>query len=456
MKKHLAPIFILLLALLGVAFSNQIAGAADLSKFNAGNIMSDYVMSNKNSMTEAQIQQFLTNKNPCNDRNISKASQYPNMKYNIKDGKFVCLSNEVFNGETAAKIIWQAGQDYNINPQVLIVLLQKEQGLVTDTWPNHNIQYRSATGYGCPDNAPCEEKYYGFKNQVRNAANFFRAHLDNRSGWSKPHVPGGQNVKWSPAACGAGWVNIENRATSGLYSYTPYQPNRAALNAGYGNGDGCSAYGNRNFWAYFNDWFGPTQGIMHRGIDFSSVFNKDYYLANNSDLKAVIGDDSSTLFTHFIEHGVYEKRLASNNINITAYINSHQDLRSIYGNNILGYYIHYILYGKEEGRVAIGNIPFEPVLTLQGKNYSNVYDFSHYQSNNLDIKGKFGLNDTATLSHFIRYGIDEGRVASPDFNVHLYKNRYPDLQAVFGDNLRQYYLHYINYGKKEGRVANVE
>ena len=32
----------------------------------------------------------------------------------------------------------------------------------------------------------------------------------------------------------------------------------AALNAGYGTGDG-SAYGNRNFFSYFTDWFGSTQ-----------------------------------------------------------------------------------------------------------------------------------------------------------------------------------------------------
>ena len=131
MKKYFTLILATVLALFGVITFNQTAGAADMSKFNAGNIMSDYVMSNKNSMTEAQIQQFLTNKNPCNDTNTAKAAQYPNMTYNIKDGKFVCLSKEVFNGETAAKIIWQAAQDYNINPQVLIVLLQKEQGLVS-------------------------------------------------------------------------------------------------------------------------------------------------------------------------------------------------------------------------------------------------------------------------------------------------------------------------------------
>ena len=54
-------------------------------------------------------------------------------------------------------------------------------------------------------------------------------------------------------------VFIQNQATANLYYYTPYQPNAAALRAGYGEGDGCSAYGNRNFYQYFTDWFGATQ-----------------------------------------------------------------------------------------------------------------------------------------------------------------------------------------------------
>ncbi len=53
-------------------------------------------------------------------------------------------------------------------------------------------------------------------------------------------------------------VNIVNLATAALYDYTPYQPNAAALAAGYGTGDSCSSYGNRNFYLYFNDWFGTT------------------------------------------------------------------------------------------------------------------------------------------------------------------------------------------------------
>jgi hypothetical protein len=67
------------------------------------------------------------------------------------------------------------------------------------------------------------------------------------------------NVRYNPnAACGTSPVYIQNQATVNLYNYTPYQPNAAALAAGYGTGDSCSAYGNRNFWNFFTDWFGPT------------------------------------------------------------------------------------------------------------------------------------------------------------------------------------------------------
>lgn len=239
--------------------------ATTLDNFRPGNIISDYVMSNYNSMSEAEIQSFLKSKNHCNDTNISKATKYPNLHYHIKDGHFVCLADELFGngtnyggttGETAAHIIWQAAQDYHINPQVLLVLLQKEQGLITDTWPNH-IQYRSATGYGCPDTAACNSEYYGFKNQISKAAQLFRTVLNG--GWT--NYPLGNNfIQYNPnKACGGSIVNIENLATSSLYRYTPYQPNAGTLAAGTGTAY-CGAYGNRNFYLYFSNWFGdPTK-----------------------------------------------------------------------------------------------------------------------------------------------------------------------------------------------------
>lgn len=242
---------------------NEGVMAADLSKFDPGYIISDYQMTNYNSMSEAEIQAFLTKKNPCGNTSYSEylilKEKYPTITWHFENGHFVCLSEELFgegtvvgSGETAAHIIWQAAQDYRINPQVLIVLLEKEQGLITDDFPN-SVQYRSATGYGCPDTAACETKYYGFKNQVRNAAALFRTVLDG--GWT--NYPLGNNyIQYNPnAACRGSVVNIRNLATSALYRYTPYQPNAGALAAGYGTAY-CGEYGNRNFYLYFEDWFG--------------------------------------------------------------------------------------------------------------------------------------------------------------------------------------------------------
>jgi hypothetical protein len=139
------------------------------------------------------------------------------------------------------------------------VLLQKEQSLLTDDWP-WSIQYRSATGYGCPDTAPCDSEYYGFFNQVYSAARQFKRYGLDKDLFS--YRAGSNNyIQYNPnAGCGGSTVYIQNQATAGLYNYTPYQPNTSALNNLYGSGDGCGAYGNRNFWRLFNDWFGSTTG----------------------------------------------------------------------------------------------------------------------------------------------------------------------------------------------------
>ena len=262
--------------------------AASLANFDPGYIISDYQMGNYTSMTEAEIQVFLTSKNSCANTNYNyyvALSRNTNYTWHWENGHFVCLSEEKFgdgevigSGETAAHIIWQAAQDYKINPKVLIVLLQKETGLITDPIPN-NGDYRKATGYGCPDTAACSSKYYGFKNQVRNAAALFRSVLDG--GWT--NYPLGNNyIQYNPsAACGGSWVNVKNLATSALYRYTPYQPNAGALAAGYGTAS-CGAYGNRNFYLYFEDWFGKITDEGYQPLDV--VLNNNRVESTGSDI----------------------------------------------------------------------------------------------------------------------------------------------------------------------------
>ena len=274
--------------------------AASTANFRAGNIMSDAVMSDYNSMTIDQIQAFLKSKNSCNMSadpssvgairydtgswtklgitynrryyfNTSKgvASAY----YHVKDGHFVCLADETINGHSAAYHIWDSAQTFKINPKVLIVLLEKEQSLITDKFPNH-AQYQGATGYGYPDNGDPDPRFFGLESQLANAANLFHTVLTG--GWT--NFPLGTNyIQYNPnPGCGGSKVKIENLATSALYRYTPYQPNAAALAAGYGvTGDGCGAYGNRNFFLLYSDWFGDPHAKVSTA-SLSSTYTIDW------------------------------------------------------------------------------------------------------------------------------------------------------------------------------------
>lgn len=230
--------------------------------FQAGRIIDDAVFTNNTSMSVTQIQAFLNAKVPVCDTSGSQMynSWQTRAQYAATIGQyppFTCLKDYSESGLGAAQIIYNVAQQYRINPQTLIVLLQKEQGLVTDSWP-YASQYQKATGYGCPDTAPCNTAYYGFTNQLTKAANMFRKILDNSPDWYTPYVLGNNYILYNPnTACGGSIVNIENRATQALYNYTPYQPNQAALDAGWGTAN-CGAYGNRNFYSYFTSWFGPT------------------------------------------------------------------------------------------------------------------------------------------------------------------------------------------------------
>jgi hypothetical protein len=160
---------------------------------------------------------------------------------------------------SAAQIIYIAQVDNNVSAKVIITTLQKEEVIVTDDWPWW-VEYRSAMGYGCPDSSPgqCAASYYGFYNQVMDAAGQFDLYREHPTNYN--FTVGTNQILYHPApsSCGTETVNILDQSTAGLYDYTPYVPNQAALNNLYGLGDGCSSYGNRNFWRDYSDWFGSS------------------------------------------------------------------------------------------------------------------------------------------------------------------------------------------------------
>lgn len=233
------------------------AQAAVASDFDAGSIISDAVFYDSPAMSAAAVQAFLNGKVPnCSSGYTCLRSYSENVLARSADSRCAALPG---GSQGSATIIANVAAACGINPQVLLVMLEKEQGLVTATSPTAS-RYRIAMGYGCPDTAPCDTEYYGFSNQLYNAARQFKVYQSSQNSWN--YRAGRANaIQFSPnAACGSSSVYIQNQATAALYIYTPYQPNQAALNNLYGTGDACSSYGNRNFWRLFTDWFGDPRG----------------------------------------------------------------------------------------------------------------------------------------------------------------------------------------------------
>ena len=230
------------------------ASALSGGDFMPGLIISDTLFYDSGAMTESQIQQFLA----------AKGSGLAGYSFNVgtraalyaPSGTLRCAE---FDGGTlaASTIIYRAQVACGISAKVLLVTLQKEQGLITKGAPSQGALDR-AMGYACPDTAPCAPTTLGFGNQVYSGALQFITYKVN--GFARQ--PGWNSIGYSPnAACGATTLYLQNYATAALYNYTPYQPDAAALANLSGTGDGCSSYGNRNFWVYYNTWFGSTLGL---------------------------------------------------------------------------------------------------------------------------------------------------------------------------------------------------
>lgn len=95
-----------------------------------------------------------------------------------------------------------------------------------------------------------------------------------------------------------------------------------------------------------------------------------------------------------------------------------------------------------------------PPYVYKNVDYAPVFDPTYYVNKYADLKKEYGTDAVLLFKHFLRYGMNERRQASAEFNVDIYKNNYADLQKAYGDNYPDYYKHYCLYGKKEGRVAD--
>lgn len=259
-----APVALLLALALGFAgyvviSDTEPVQALNGSEFDPGLIISDDLFYDSNAMSTAQIQAFLDSKiGTClTDRCLNVAVvpvESRSARYSTSTGELICGAIQGGN-IPVAELIYRLQVACEISARVTLVTLQKEQGLVTSRAPG-DWALRAAMGMGCPDSAACSEAFAGLSAQLVSGVQQLKTYKAARFG----RQPGPQYVQYNPnPSCGGTTVNVRNYATAALYNYTPYQPNAAALANLGGLGDGCSSYGNRNFWVFYSQWFGaPT------------------------------------------------------------------------------------------------------------------------------------------------------------------------------------------------------
>ena len=306
-NRSFKPIAILVSALLiatgfvAVAAAPK-AQAANAAQFDPGNIISDSVFYDFGTMTAVEIQRFLNSKLPtCNDNDGGPkcirdfVTDTPAMTG--ESGR--CESLPAMQNQTAAQIIYTVANACKINPRVLIVTLQKEQGLIQGANPTKRM-YDFAMGMNCPDTADCARSSAGFFYQMYKGAGQLQWYGDPRGSFTYLRV--GTNITRRHQAanveasrgvdCGSKTFMLKSQATAALYYYTPYVPNEAAMRNLYGTGDVCSAYGNRNFWRFYTDWFGNTigGGFLLKSSDSGTYFIIDNtkYLIDDPDTVAAL------------------------------------------------------------------------------------------------------------------------------------------------------------------------
>ena len=292
--RSIAGVLILVLSTLGlIALQAPSAQAADASRFDPGLIISDSVFYDFGTMTVDEIQRFLESKVPVCKANDGGPTCLRNYVMDTpekigEDGK--CASMPAKTNQKASQIIYDVARACGINPRVLIVLLQKEQGLVQATNPTAYM-YKAATGFGCPDSDPaiCGKVHTGLFNQLYKGAGQLQWYGDPRGSYTYLKVGRTANILYNPNAnCGKKPVMIKSIATTALYYYTPYTPNDAAMKNLYGTGDSCSAYGNRNFWRFYSDWFGSPIGggflLKGPGAEVFLIVDNNKYLITDPDL----------------------------------------------------------------------------------------------------------------------------------------------------------------------------
>jgi hypothetical protein len=272
MKKIYKFLVILLMVSTFFGSSNMVFAQEVLPGFNPSKIVEDKVFADTKTFGGPEgIQKFLESKGSI------LANTSPEFLIKLKEPTIAILKEGLGDPRpnlgrlrTAAELIWDASQSGGLNPQVVLVTLNKEQSLITGHQNSSPEKLQKALdrsmGFDCPDATGCGNLFPGFYYQLfGNFDSNNNRYIGAVKSLSKSfNTNGGRGPSINGAAAKVGdtitlgntlgaytnipseqQVTILNKATAALYRYTPHVFN-----------------GNYNFWKFFTTWFRYANGTL--------------------------------------------------------------------------------------------------------------------------------------------------------------------------------------------------
>lgn len=219
------------------------------SVYNPNRILEDSDILNTGTMSFGDIQDFLISR-PGILKNYSTVNAYGELKtaaeiiYDAARNNYDCSGVTLSDTPTEAERALKCRRITTVNPQLLLVLLQKEASLIDDPAPSQG-RLDAATGYGCPTGQGCNPYWKGFGKQVNSAALQFLAYMQEpqkygfkigetyiaKDKFSKLQTtaqamakPASDPHSYTKIIASPDMVSVTpaNQATAALYNYTPH------------------------------------------------------------------------------------------------------------------------------------------------------------------------------------------------------------------------------------------
>lgn len=195
---------------------------------------------------------------------------------------------------------------------------------------------------------------------------------------------------------------------------------------------------------------------LEEHIARSGVFDPEWYVEVNPDVRSVVGKGQLTAIRHYLLHGEAEGRNPSAQFDLSFYRRQLAAIGAVSASPL----IHYLVFGRAMGwstqppqlqdqsadsskNAKKAEFAFEADLTLYNE-LQKLIDPDFYRSRYPDIRAA----GSDPIQHFMELGWKEGRDPSAKFSTTAYLDLHPDVRAA-GVNPLQ---HYVTLGQGEKRA----